>query len=62
MEEKLKRGRYLTLSTLIYSRKSLTLLDSRSKGNILDYSYIYKLNVPTFKLIEPIPLYLGNRK
>ena len=50
------------LSTLIYSRKSLTLLDNRSKGNILDYSYIYKLNVPTFKLIEPIPLYLGNRK
>jgi hypothetical protein len=60
MEEKLKKGKHLTLATRVNGSKALILLDNGSEADLIDYSYAQKLKLQTFKLTKPISLYLGN--
>jgi reverse transcriptase-like protein/integrase-like protein len=60
MEEKLKKGNHMTLSTRVNDTKAFTLLDNGSEPTLIDYSYAQRLKLPPFKLAKPIPLYLGN--
>jgi len=40
----------------------MALLDNGSEGDLIDYSHVRRLNLPTFRLTQPLPLYLGNGK
>ena len=60
MEEKLKNGKHLTLSTRVNDRKAFALLDNGSEADLIDHSYVRRLNISIIKLATPIPLYLGN--
>ena len=60
MEEKLKNGKHLTLSTRVNDRKAFALLDNGSEADLIDHSYVRRLNISMIKLATPIPLHLGN--
>ena len=62
LEEKLKNGKHMSFSIRVNNRRALTLLDSGSEGDLLDYSHARTLKTPMFKLRKPIPLHLGNGK
>ena len=50
----------MSFYTRVHGKKAFTLLDNGSEGDLLDYSYARKLNLPNFKLAKPVPLHLGN--
>ena len=56
----MKRSKHMSFYTCVNGKKAFTLLDNGSEGDLLDYPYARKLNLPNFKLAKPVPLHLGN--
>jgi len=61
-EEKMKKGKHLVLKTNVNNKQVRTLLDNGSKADLLDNSFARKSGIATFKLEQPIPLHLRDRK
>jgi len=62
MEERLKKGKHMRFSVRVNNHRTMALLDNGSEGDLIDHSHVRRLNLPTFRLTQPLPLYLGNGK
>src|SRR5882762_1464119 len=62
MEERLKKGKHMRFSVRVNNHRTMALLDNGSEGDLIDHSHVRRLNILTFRLTQPLPLYLGNGK
>jgi len=52
----------MRFSVRVNNHRTIALLDNGSEGDLIDHSHVRRLNLPTFRLTQPLPLYLGNGK